>query len=181
MVRGPWLSDPSYASVGLLLWTLKNFFKPYFCGLDDGMDALPRALAEGQDVRLGAAVLNVADLGDHVEIVYRQDGREHSERFARAVITTTTDQALAMFPQMSGVQRDYYEATEYIASVNTHLALSRRPDNPATYIMVSPRENPRPVRMHRRPSQGAQPRSSRQGDDHGVLPTRMVLEAPGVE
>jgi protoporphyrinogen oxidase len=43
---------------------------------------------------------------------------------------------------MDGVQRSYYEATEYIASVNTHLALSKRPENPATYIMVSPRENP---------------------------------------
>jgi len=40
MIRGPWLSDPSYALVGRLLWTLKDFVNPYFYGLADGMDAL---------------------------------------------------------------------------------------------------------------------------------------------
>jgi protoporphyrinogen/coproporphyrinogen III oxidase len=141
VVRGPWLTDPSYASLGLLLWTLKNFFKPYFYGLDDGMDALPRALAYATDVRLGAAVSNVTDHGSHVEVTYEQDGAERTETFERALITTTADQALAIYPQLDGVQRAYYEATDYIASVNTHIALSKRPSNPATYIMVSPREN----------------------------------------
>jgi protoporphyrinogen oxidase len=141
VVRGPWLTDPSYASLGLLLWTLKNFFKPYFYGLDDGMDALPRALARSRDVRLDATVTSVTDHGSHVEITFEQDGAELSETFERALITTTADQALAIYPQLDGVQRSYYEATDYIASVNTHIALSKRPANPATYIMVSPREN----------------------------------------
>lgn len=142
VVRGPWLQDPSYASLGLLLWTLKNFFKPYFYGLDDGMDALPRALAADRQVKLDTTVTNVTDHGDHVEVTYTEDGSERTDTFAAALITTTTDQALAIYPQMAGVQRTYYEQTEYVASVNTHLALSKRPENPATYIMVSPRENP---------------------------------------
>jgi oxygen-dependent protoporphyrinogen oxidase len=141
VVRGPWLTDPSYASLGLLLWTMKNFFKPYFYGLDDGMDALPKALAAGKDVRLGAVVQNVTDHGDHVEVTYTHEGSEHTETFSNCVITAPADDALAIFPQMAGVQRSHYEQTEYISSVNTHLALSRRPENPATYIMVSPREN----------------------------------------
>jgi protoporphyrinogen oxidase len=142
VIRGPWLSDPSYASVGQLLWTLKNFFKPYFYGLDDGMDALPRAMAAELDVRLGTPVTNVTDHGDHVDVTYVDGGTERTERFDNAVITATAQQALAMFPQMAGVQRSHYESTEYICSVNTHLALSRRPANPATYIMCSPREQP---------------------------------------
>lgn len=142
VVRGPWLHDPDYASVGLLLWTLKNFFKPYFYGLDDGMDALPRALAEGRQVKLGATVTNVTDHGTHVEVTYVTGGAERSESFAGCVITTPADDALAIYPQLAGVQRTYYEGTEYVASVNTHLALSTRPSNPATYIMVSPRESP---------------------------------------
>lgn len=142
VVRGPWLSDPSYASLGQLLWTLKNFFKPWFYGLDDGMDALPRAMAADLDVRLGCEVVNVTDTGDRVEVTFVRDGEERTESFDSAVITATADQALAIYPQMTGVQREYYESTEYIASVNTHLALSRRPENPATYIMCSPREQP---------------------------------------
>jgi protoporphyrinogen/coproporphyrinogen III oxidase len=141
VVRGPWLSDPSYASVGQLLWTLKNFFRPYFYGLDDGMDALPRAMAAlVDDVRLATPVTNVTDAGDRVEVTFTRDGREHTEEFANAVITTTTDAALQIYPQMSGFARDYYQNTDYICSVNCHIALSERPSNPATYIMCSPRE-----------------------------------------
>jgi protoporphyrinogen/coproporphyrinogen III oxidase len=143
VVRGPWLSDPSYVSVGQLLWTLKNFFKPYFYGLDDGMDALPRAMtAQLTDVRLATPVANVTDAGDRVEVTFSRDGQEHTEEFANAVVTTTTDTALAIYPQISGFAREYYEKTDYICSVNCHIALSERPSNPATYIMCSPREQP---------------------------------------
>ncbi|MUL65932.1 hypothetical protein BOO86_15760 [Mycobacterium sp. CBMA 234] len=141
VVRGPWLSDPSYASVCQLLWTLKNFFKPYFYGLDDGMDALPRAMAATlPDVRLSTPVLNVTDAGDHVEVTYTDGGVQRTESFANAVITTTAGKALEIYPQMSGSAREHYQNTEYICSVNTHLALSTRPANPATYIMCSPKE-----------------------------------------
>jgi protoporphyrinogen/coproporphyrinogen III oxidase len=143
VVRGPWLSDPSYASVGQLLWTLKNFFKPYFYGLDDGMDALPRAMAARLgDVRLATPVVNVTDAGDRVEVTLGEGGRERTEEFANAVITTTTGTALNIYPQISGFAREYYESTEYICSVNCHIALRERPSNPATYIMCSPREQP---------------------------------------
>jgi protoporphyrinogen oxidase len=87
-------------------------------------------------------VTNVTDHGTHVDVTHVADGSERTDSFERCIITTTADEALAIYPQMEGAQRSYYESTEYIASVNTHLALSRRPDNPATYIMVSPRENP---------------------------------------
>lgn len=143
VVRGPWLSDPSYASVGQLLWTLKNFFKPYFYGLDDGMDALPRAMAaHAGEVRMATPVTNVTDTGNRVEVSYIEDGRERTEEFANAVITTTTGAALRIYPQMSGFAREYYQNTEYICSVNCHIGLSERPSNPATYIMCSPREQP---------------------------------------
>ncbi len=142
VVRGPWLSDPSYASVGQLLWTMKNFFKPYFYGLDDGMDALPRAMAGGLDVRLACPVADVTDAGDHVEVTFTEDGSQRTEEFSNAVIATTTGTALQIYPQMAGFAREYYTNTDYICSVNCHIALRERPSNPATYIMCSPREQP---------------------------------------
>ena len=142
VVRGPWLSNPETASIGQLLWTLKNFFKPYFYGLDGGMDALPRALAAELNVKLEHEVVNVTESAHGTEVTYRDpQRRECAERFDRVLITATTDRALAMFPQMHSVQKQFYQSTEYICSVNTHLCLSRRPANPATYIMVSPQEN----------------------------------------
>ena len=143
VVRGPWLANPEQASIGQLLWTLKNFFKPYFYGLEAGMDALPRALAEHLDVRLSTPVNNVADTGQSIELNYtKPDGTSQTETFGRCLITTTADQALSIFPQLSGVEREFFESAEYITSVNTHMGLAHRPDNPATYIMASPKEQP---------------------------------------
>ena len=143
VVRGPWLTDPGKASIAQLLWTLKNFFKPYFYGLDSGMDALPRALGKQLDVKLQHAVRNVADNGKTVEVSFNDaEGKSRSEHFDRCVITTTTDRALAIYPQMNAVQKQFYESTDYICSVNTHIGFSQRPTNPATYIMTSPKENP---------------------------------------
>ena len=142
VVRGPWLTDPAFTSVGQLLWTLKNFFKPYFYGLSSGMDALPRALASHLEVNLNTRVQNATNNGEQVELTYQdKDGNASTEIFDRCLITTTTDQALSMYPQMTGIEREFYESTEYITSVNTHIGLSNRPSNPATYIMTSPKEN----------------------------------------
>jgi len=142
VVRGPWLINPERASVAQLLWTMKNFFKPYFYGLDTGMDALPRALAAGLDVRLGAKVANVVDHGDAAEVTWNVDGQSINERFDACILTTTTNVTLEVFPQVSGFVREFFETTTYISSVNTHIALKSRPANPATYIMASPREQP---------------------------------------
>jgi protoporphyrinogen/coproporphyrinogen III oxidase len=142
VVRGPWLADPSDTSIGQLLWTMKNFFKPYFYGLDDGMDALPRALAARLNVNLNCAVSNVTDLESGVAVTCAKDGTLASDRFDGCIIATPVDAALAMYPQMDAAQRGFYSSTTYISAVDTHLVLRRRPSNPATYIMVSPRENP---------------------------------------
>jgi oxygen-dependent protoporphyrinogen oxidase len=75
-------------------------------------------------------------------VTFAENGRERTEEFANAVITTTTGSALRIYPQLSGFAREYYENTDYICSVNCHIALSQRPSNPATYIMCSPREQP---------------------------------------
>lgn len=142
VVRGPWLANPRDASVAQLLWTMKNFFKPYFYGLDQGMDALPRALAATLDVRLDSPVSHVVDHGDAVEVSWESGGKAINERFDACVITTTANVSLRIFPQVSGFVREFFKNTEYISSVNTHLALRKRPANPATYIMAAPSEQP---------------------------------------
>ena len=141
VVRGPWLSNPETTSIGQMLWTMKNFFKPYFYGLDDGMAALPEALAKRLDVRLKSCVSNVADHGSHVDVTWTADDREVTERFDACIITTPVQPALAMYPQMPSVQKAFYGNTTYISALDAHLVLRKRPSNPATYIMVSAREN----------------------------------------
>jgi protoporphyrinogen oxidase len=141
VVRGPWLTNPADTSICQLLWTMKNFFKPYFYGLSGGMDALPTALAERLDVRLRCPVTSIADRGSQVTVTRNEQGVEVEESFDRCVIATPTPAALDIYPQMPPVQQEFYRNTTYISAVNTHLVLRSRPVNPATYIMVSPREN----------------------------------------
>ncbi len=142
VIRGPWLADPGEASIAQLLWTMKNFFKPYFYGLDDGMDALPRALASHLEVRLDTTVTSVVDNGQSAAITWNAAGVESQDRFDACVLTATANQILELYPQVSGIQRQFFETTEYITCVNTHIALRQRPSNPATYIMASPKEQP---------------------------------------
>jgi oxygen-dependent protoporphyrinogen oxidase len=141
MVRGTWLSETDESSVGLLLWTLKNVGSPGLYGLLRGNASLPRKLAESAEVRLGHTVTNVtADPGEAV-LTYRNDGGEHTQRFAACIVATTADQAVAMFPQMSTVQRDLYEGIEYTSLVNVGVGLARRPETSAAYILVAPCES----------------------------------------
>jgi protoporphyrinogen oxidase len=142
VVRGPWLSDPATTSIGQLLWTMKNFFKPYFYGLDDGMDALPRALATQLNVALNCEVTDITELEGAITVTYATHGISVSNRFDGCIIATPAEPALAIYPKMNAAQRRFYSSTTYISAVDTHLALRHRPSNPATYIMVSPRENP---------------------------------------
>lgn len=143
VVRGPWLQNIDTASIAQLLWTMKNFFKPHFYNLDEGMAALPRRLVEGCDLRLNNAVTQVANRGDSVELHWTDSGGTPvCERFDSVVMTATADRVLKMMPQLQGTQRQFFADTRYNCSVNTHIVLREAPSNPATYIMVAPSENP---------------------------------------
>lgn len=141
MVRGTWLSETDESSVGLLLWTLKNVGKPGLFGLRGGNITLPRKLLEQVDVRLGHTVTTVRADGGDAEVTYENDSGEQSERFAACIVTTPADQAVAIYPQMSAVQRDLYDGIEYTALINVGLGLAKRPKVPAAYILVAPCES----------------------------------------
>ena len=138
MVRGTWLSTTAESSVGLLLWTLKNVGAPGLYGLRGGNIRLPERLLEGLDVRLSQRVTNVSAEGDEA-VLTCDDGP--TERFSACIITTPADQAVAIYPQMSAVQRALYDGIEYTALINVGLGLATRPKVPAAYILVAPCES----------------------------------------
>ncbi|WP_354698530.1 Renalase [Paraconexibacter sp. AEG42_29] len=138
MVRGTWLSSTAESSVGLLLWTLKNVGAPGLHGIRGGNVRLPQKLLEGLEVRLGQTVTNVTADGD--EAVVTCEGSD-PERFSACIITTPADQAVAMYPQMSAVQRKLYDGIAYSALVNVSLGLATRPQIPAAYVLVAPCES----------------------------------------
>jgi oxygen-dependent protoporphyrinogen oxidase len=143
LVSGTWVADDADTSIALCLWTIRNMLVPNVYNLKSGVAALPEALARHTTPKLGHAVVNVTDAGSGVEVTYTQDGGpDQTATFDACVIAVTAGPALAMFPQMDDNHRGLYATTRYRRLGSVCLGLSRRPDDPATYILVPPHEDP---------------------------------------
>lgn len=136
-----WGGTPEHHSMVHLLWTLR-LLRRHVYGTDGGMDALPRAMAEQLDVRLGTRVVDVTDAAGGVELTVAGGGGERTETFERAVLATPADVTLPMYPQLAGPARAFFEATEYMPIIDGHLGLSKVPSRPELLVLGSPRDNP---------------------------------------
>jgi oxygen-dependent protoporphyrinogen oxidase len=138
-----WFGDDEETSVALLYWTSRNMLVPNIYNLSSGVAALPERLATYVHTRLGCPVHNVTDNGGQAEVTYSStDGAQRTESFDTCVIATTAPSALAMYPQMDELTRGLYSTARYRKVGTVCLGLSKRPSDPATYIMVPPSEDP---------------------------------------
>ena len=144
LVSSTWVADDGDTSIALLLWTIRNMLVSTMYNLRPGVSGLPEELARRLDVRLQHPVANVVDTGHVVEVTFAPEsgGRQRTESYDACVIATQAQYALAMFPQMDENHRALYETTRYRRLGSICLGLSRRPNDPATYYMVSPYEDP---------------------------------------
>jgi len=144
LVSSTWVADDGDTSIALLLWTIRNMLVSTMYNLRPGVSGLPEELARRLDVRLQHPVANVVDTGHVVEVTFAPEsgGSQRTESYDACVIATQAQYALAMFPQMDENHRALYETTRYRRLGSICLGLSRRPNDPATYYMVSPYEDP---------------------------------------
>jgi protoporphyrinogen/coproporphyrinogen III oxidase len=144
LVSGTWVHDDHDTSVALLLWTVRNMLVQSVMNLTSGVAGLPEKLATLVDTRTSHAVTNVTEHGSEVEVTYSSptSGGEKTENFDVAVIATTAQPALGMYPQMDANARKLYEDTRYHRLGNVALGFSARPDNPGTFSLVSPYDDP---------------------------------------
>lgn len=143
LVSGTWVADDADTSVALMLWTIRNMLVPNVYNLRTGVAALPEALAAQVDTRLSHTVRHVEDTGTEVQVTYAgPDGTERTEAFAGAIVATTAQPALGLYPQMDANHRTLYETARYRRLGSVCLGLAKRPPDPATYVLVPPREDP---------------------------------------
>jgi len=143
LVWGAWVADDAETSLALCLWTARNLLVPDIYNLITGVQALPLELASRVTTRLGHAVANVTAVDDGVEVSFSAaGGTEQSERFDGCVIATQAGPAMSVFPQMDDNTRALYATTRYRRLGCVCLGLSRRPSDPATYILGAPRDDP---------------------------------------
>jgi oxygen-dependent protoporphyrinogen oxidase len=143
LISSTWVADDVDTSIALLLWTIRNMLVSKMYNLRSGVSALPEELGRRLRMRLEHSVVNVTNNGFGVEVTFtHQGGHEQSQHFDACVIATQAQPAIAMYPQMDDNHRGLYETTRYRRLGSICLGLSRRPNDPATYYMVSPREDP---------------------------------------
>ena len=143
LISSTWVADDGDTSIALLLWTIRNMLVSTMYNLRPGVSGLPEELAQRLHVRLQHPVANVADNGPAVDVTFSPEGgSQRTESFDACVIATQAQYALAIFPQMDENHRALYETTRYRRLGSICLGLSQRPNDPATYYMVSPHEDP---------------------------------------
>jgi protoporphyrinogen/coproporphyrinogen III oxidase len=144
LVSGTWVHEDHDTSVALLHWTVRNMLVKSVFNLTSGVAGLPWKLATLVDTRLEHTVTNVTDNGSAVEVTYSSPSsrREQTETFDTAVIATTAQPAMAMYPQMDDNHRGLYETARYHRLGNVSLGFSARPDDPGTFSMISPYDDP---------------------------------------
>ncbi|MCX2930060.1 FAD-dependent oxidoreductase [Mycobacterium sp. CVI_P3] len=144
LVSGTWVHEDHDTSVALLHWTVRNMLVKSVFNLTSGVAGLPVKLATLVDTRLEHTVTNVTDTGSAVDVTYSSpssDG-ERTETFDTVVIATTAPPAVSMYPQMDDNHRRLYETARYHRLGNVSLGFSARPDDPGTFSMVSPYDDP---------------------------------------
>ncbi|TAM65739.1 FAD-dependent oxidoreductase [Mycobacterium sp.] len=143
LVSGTWVHEDHDTSVALLHWTVRNMLVKSVFNLTSGVAGLPTKLATLVDTKLEHAVTNVTDNGSAVEVTYTTpSAAQHTETFDTAIIATTAQPALDMYPQMDENHRGLYETARYHRLGNVSLGFSARPNDPGTFSMVSPYDDP---------------------------------------
>lgn len=144
LVSGTWVHDDHDTSVALLHWTVRNMLVKSVFNLTSGVVGLPNKLATLVNTKLEHTVTNVTDNGSTVEVTYSSPSlrRDKTETFDAAVIATTAQPAVGMYPQMDENHRGLYDTARYHRLGNVSLGFSARPDDPGTFSMVSPYDDP---------------------------------------
>ena len=146
LVSSTWVADDADTSITLLLWSIRNMLVSKMYNLRTGVSGLPIELARRTGVRLRHDVVNVTDEGGGVTVTFSADGAaQQTEHFDACIIATQAQYALSMYPQMDDNHRGLYASTRYRRLGSICLGLGQRPNDPATYYMVSPHEDPNTI------------------------------------
>lgn len=135
IVRGMMLANADSVSKVELFHGLNNIYDVSLYGLEGGVKTFSDALADGHDVRLQAPVASVREVGDEVEVVWRQKGDKVTQRVNACVIACPLPYAAKIFPQHPALKR-LNNTIRYGQCVSVSIGTSIRPDNKAYVIQV---------------------------------------------
>jgi protoporphyrinogen/coproporphyrinogen III oxidase len=104
---------------------------------ESGYGTLCERLAAQLDVRLGCRVLEVIEDSGGVSVTWQTaDRQQHTERADGCIITAPGNTVPAIMPQLDPDCVEFLDQLRYSTSVNINLALNRRPDTDAAFIVI---------------------------------------------
>src|SRR5882757_10237634 len=107
----------------------------------DGYSSFPQRLAAAlPDVRLKCKAVEVVEVGDGVEVTYDGPDGLVTERAAGAVVSAMGNLVPDLVPQLDPDRAKFLRELNYTSTMSINLALSRRPDCPASFVVV-----PKPI------------------------------------
>jgi len=107
----------------------------------DGYSSFPQRLAAAlPDVRLACKAVEVVEVGDGVEVTYDGPDGLVTERAAGAVVSAMGNLVPDLVPQLDPDRAKFLRELNYTSTMSINLALSRRPDCPASFVVV-----PKPI------------------------------------
>jgi oxygen-dependent protoporphyrinogen oxidase len=143
VVRASLQNTVERMSIVDLLFMLRNYLGATFMNFSDGVDVLPRALAQQLKVELGARVTSVEERGGGVTVTWERAAEpEHVDEAVACVIALSGHQMLRIHPRLDGRRRAIIASLDYSKALNVHVALDRRPAEPSMYIQVPAGEHP---------------------------------------
>lgn len=107
----------------------------------EGYSQFPEALAAGiDDVRLGVEVEEVVETPQGVEVSYTSPDGDRTITAAGAIVSSMGNRVPDIVPGLVPDRAQFLRDLNYTSTISINLALSRRPDCEASFVVV-----PRPV------------------------------------
>ncbi len=134
LMRGVWCTDAKSDSSVRLFWTLRQMIYPLHT-LSCGNGALTRELAKQHDVRYSQQVTGVAKNNSGIELQVNNGINNITENFSGCIVAVPPPIALQIVPEISGVQRKFFETAQFTSLLCIHFGLSEKPCNTEMVLM----------------------------------------------
>jgi oxygen-dependent protoporphyrinogen oxidase len=141
LLRGNFLRDPG--KVSKLEWfaILDNFSGQKMLSVHGGIGRLPGLLAGDLDVRLGAPVQRVEQIGGKVSVTWSEQGEARTELADACVIATRLPEAMAISPHYAKIAGPLGDKMRYSRGLLVHLGFRKATRSKVIGVMISPNEN----------------------------------------
>jgi oxygen-dependent protoporphyrinogen oxidase len=104
----------------------------------DGYSSFAQRMASPLDVRLGANVREVVEVGDEVRVTWDDANGTHHETAAGAVVSSMGNEVPDLVPQLAPERAAFLRRLNYTSCITFNLALSRPPANLEPAFVVLP-------------------------------------------